>query len=432
MSELAIRVEGLGKRYQIGAHKASYRTLRETLVDLAMAPVRRAKSVLRSDSSAPSVRSIWALKDISFEVNRGDVVGIIGRNGAGKTTLLKILARITPPTQGTIDLYGRVGSLLEVATGFHPELTGRENVYLNGAILGMKRAEIKHRFDEIVAFAEFEEFLDSPVKHYSSGMYMRLAFAVAAHMDPEILLVDEVLAVGDINFRRKCLGRIRDISESGRTVLFVSHDLSSIRQLCSRGFWLEGGEIRLEGAAEELTRQYEMEGYRLGSSHDQSGHFDRQPRPSKPFYIEWVEIRNEEGNLSTNYGYGDILNLSLSLHGKAPQDGFTVEWLLFNERGNRISFGAANPVSNVYFGRGDNHISCRIGPLPLTTGAYRFYFSVRIWGLERWDEWDSDAYFRIVRCDPFDTGHDIPGGPNGDFVIRQEWSVIEPSSQDSP
>ena len=420
MSELAIRVEGLGKRYQIGAREASYRTLRETLVDLAMVPVRRAKSVLRSDSSAPSSRSIWALRDISFEVNRGDVVGIIGRNGAGKTTLLKILARITPPTQGTIDLYGRVGSLLEVATGFHPELTGRENIYLNGAILGMKQAEIKRRFDEIVAFAEFEEFLDTPVKHYSSGMYVRLAFAVAAHMDPEILLVDEVLAVGDINFRRKCLGRMRDIRASGRTVLFVSHDMSSIRQLCPRALWLEDGSIKEQGPAEEITIQYEAESYGKIASTD--GRFERVPTPASNFYIKWVELRDGSGELQTQYRYGETTDLIIALHGKAPQDGFTVEWFLFNERGNRISFGAANPLSDVYFNRGDQLISCRIGPLSLTTGMYRFYFSVRMWGLERWDEWDSGVGFQIISCDPFGTGFNV--GSDTVFVLPQTWHVM--------
>lgn len=423
MSELAIRVEGLGKRYRIGARQASYRTLRETLVDLATAPIRRANSALRGNSSAPSPKTIWALRDISFEVARGDVVGVIGRNGAGKTTLLKILARITTPTQGSIDLYGRVGSLLEVATGFHPELTGRENIYLNGSILGMKQAEIKQRFDEIVAFAEFEKFLDTPVKHYSSGMYVRLAFAVAAHMDPEILLVDEVLAVGDINFRRKCLGRMREISESGRTVLFVSHDMSSIRQLCPQALWLEDGSIKEQGPAEEITLHYEAESYEKIASTD--GRFERVPTPASDFYIEWVELRDGSGELQTQYRYGEEMEILLSLHGDAPQDSFTVEWLLINERGSRISFGAANPLCDMYFSRGDRVISCRLDSLPLTSGTYRFYFSVRVWGLSRWDEWDNSVAFRVTLCDPYLTGFDSPNPVNGDFVIGQRWRVVE-------
>ena len=420
MSELAVRVEGLGKRYRIGARQASYRTLRESLVDIAKAPIRRANWALRGGSSASSSEPIWALRDVSFEVNRGEVVGIIGRNGAGKTTLLKILARITTPTQGSIDLYGRVGSLLEVATGFHPELTGRENIFLNGAILGMKQAEIKQRFDEIVAFAEFEKFLDTPVKHYSSGMYVRLAFAVAAHMDPEILLVDEVLAVGDINFRRKCLGRMRDISEGGRTVLFVSHDMSSIRQLCPQALWLEDGSIKEQGSAEEITLQYEAESYEKIVSTE--GRFERVPTPASDFYIEWVELRDGSGELRTQYRYGETADIIIALHGKAPQDGFTVEWFLYNERGSRISFGAANPLCDVYFNRGDQLISCRIGPLSLTTGGYHFYFSVRMWGLERWDEWDSGVGFQIISSDPFGTGFNV--GSDTVFVLPQTWKVM--------
>ncbi len=209
--------------YRIGGPQARYSTFRETLTDAFAAPFRRAGRLLRGQGSAADLdQTIWALKDVSFEVKRGEVVGIIGRNGAGKSTLLKILSRITEPTEGAADIYGRVGSLLEVGTGFHPELTGRENIYLNGAILGMRRAEIDRKLDEIVAFAEIEKFLDTPVKHYSSGMYVRLAFAVAAHLEPEILLVDEVLAVGDAAFQQKCLGKMGDVAGEGRTVLFVS------------------------------------------------------------------------------------------------------------------------------------------------------------------------------------------------------------------
>ena len=226
MSDLAIRVNGLSKKYYIGGRQERYKTLRDTLTDAVAAPFRRVGKLLRRDFSpftshfSPD-ETIWALKDVSFEVKQGEVVGIIGRNGAGKSTLLKILSRITEPTEGYADIYGRVGSLLEVGTGFHPELTGRENIYLNGAILGMNRVEINKKFDEIVSFAEVEKFIDTPVKHYSSGMYLRLAFAVAAHLEPEILLVDEVLAVGDAEFQKKCMGKMGDVAKEGRTVLFV-------------------------------------------------------------------------------------------------------------------------------------------------------------------------------------------------------------------
>jgi lipopolysaccharide transport system ATP-binding protein len=246
-----IRVENVSKQYAIGARKASYRTLRETLTQAVRAPLGR---VRRSEPSSEGM--IWALKEISFEVRPGEILGIIGRNGAGKSTLLKVLSRITEPTTGRIELYGRLGSLLEVGTGFHPELTGRENVYLNGAILGMKRGEIERKFDEIVAFAEIEKFLDTPVKYYSSGMYMRLAFAVAAYLEPEILVVDEVLAVGDSEFQKKCLGKMGEISREGRTVLLVSHNLPSIINLCQRALLLSSGKLLDEGPPGEVIQNY--------------------------------------------------------------------------------------------------------------------------------------------------------------------------------
>jgi len=223
------------------------------------APVRLARSALRGERQQASQddSQLWALKDVSFEVRRGEVVGIIGRNGAGKSTLLKILSRITRPTEGRVGMRGRVGSLLEVGTGFHPELTGRENIYLNGAMLGMRRAEIVRKFDEIVAFAEVERFIDTPVKHYSSGMYMRLAFAVAAHLEPEILVVDEVLAVGDAQFQKKCLGKLGEVAHEGRTVLFVSHQLNQIRRLCATTIWMEQGQVQQFGATTATLGAYE-------------------------------------------------------------------------------------------------------------------------------------------------------------------------------
>src|SRR5688572_3024387 len=250
MSDTAIRVQGLGKQYHIGqAARAGYDTLRESI--MSWVPMRRARRDRRVDD-----RTIWALKDVNFEVRRGEVVGIIGRNGAGKSTLLKILSRITEPTTGSVDLFGRVGSLLEVGTGFHPELSGRENIFLNGAILGMQRMEITRKFDEIVDFAEVEQFMDMPVKHYSSGMYLRLAFAVAAHLEPEILLVDEVLAVGDAAFQKKCLGKIGEVAGAGRTVLFVSHNMAAITSLCTRVVYLDKGLFSADGSANEIVQLY--------------------------------------------------------------------------------------------------------------------------------------------------------------------------------
>ncbi|MBA4189059.1 MAG: hypothetical protein C0467_13760 [Planctomycetaceae bacterium] len=251
MSDVAIRVEGLGKQYHLGAQKERYHTFADQIKKWTS--VRKLFSRAKRAESRPP---FWALKDVSFEVKRGEVVGIIGRNGAGKSTLLKILSRITEPTEGGADIHGRVGSLLEVGTGFHPELTGRENVYLNGAILGMKRSEIVRKFDEIVAFAEVEKFIDTPVKHYSSGMYMRLAFAVAAHLDPEILVVDEVLAVGDAQFQKKCLGKMGDVAKGGRTVLFVSHSMTALQQLCHRCLLLRGGQVDFLGLTQDCIARY--------------------------------------------------------------------------------------------------------------------------------------------------------------------------------
>ncbi len=257
----AIKVQGLGKKYLLRhqlAGRSKYVALRDVLTDKVASVFQR--------NPQPDGRSeeFWALQDISFEIKQGEAVGIIGRNGAGKSTLLKLLSRITKPTRGRIEIEGRVASLLEVGTGFHPELTGRENIYLNGAILGMHRAEIKRKFDEIVAFAEVEKFLDTPVKRYSSGMYMRLAFAVAAHLEPEILVVDEVLAVGDAAFQKKCLGKMQDVSHSGRTVLFVSHNIAAVLALCSQGIYLKSGRMASIGAIREAVHEYLADGTQKG------------------------------------------------------------------------------------------------------------------------------------------------------------------------
>ena len=266
MSDVAIKVENLGKRYKYGAVASANDTLRSDITDWVKGMFGRRKSPTKTQHSsfkaiherhlAESPEYFWALKDINLEIKQGEVVGIIGRNGAGKSTLLKILSRITPPTIGKITYNGRMASLLEVGTGFHRELTGRENIFLNGSILGMKRSEIAKKFDEIVAFAEVEKFIDTPVKFYSSGMYVRLAFAVAAHLEPEILIVDEVLAVGDASFQKKCLGKMSDVAKQGRTILFVSHNMIAINSLCRRAILLEGGQVIREGAVQSVVAAY--------------------------------------------------------------------------------------------------------------------------------------------------------------------------------
>src|SRR6266568_7712313 len=256
MSDIAIQCEGIGKQYRIG-ERESYKALRDVITDAIKSPFRRLRQAANgSERTGNGKPTIWALQDVSFEVKEGEVLGIIGRNGAGKSTLLKILSRITEPTCGRAEIKGRLGSLLEVGTGFHPELTGRENIFLNGAILGMKKAEIASKFDEIVSFAEVEKFIDTPVKRYSSGMYVRLAFAVAAHMEAEILLVDEVIAVGDAQFQKKCLGKMDDVARNGRTILFVSHNMTAIQRLCQTAVSLDRGTVMQSGPVTQVASAY--------------------------------------------------------------------------------------------------------------------------------------------------------------------------------
>jgi len=297
----AISAQDLGKRYALGGQTGlPYATLREALMHRARSPLRwwrqrRAPLSPPHETDAGRTREFWALRDVSFEIGRGEVVGIIGRNGAGKSTLLKVLSRITEPTRGRVSIRGRVASLLEVGTGFHPELSGRENIFLNGAILGMTRAEIRARFDEIVAFAEVDRFLDTPVKRYSSGMYVRLAFAVAAHLEPDILIIDEVLAVGDAQFQKKCLGKMKSVAAGGgRTVLFVSHNLSTVTALCERGIWLEKGRVRLTGTADETVAAYLREFTPENSLNFDLTHFPRDPRSQGKLRITRLELNGGE------------------------------------------------------------------------------------------------------------------------------------------
>jgi lipopolysaccharide transport system ATP-binding protein len=329
MSETIIKVENLSKQYRIGSREG-YRTFRETLVDAAKAPFQRITGI-KPHSQIRDLQSetIWALKDVSFEVKQGEVVGIIGRNGAGKSTLLKVLSKITEPTEGRVELRGRVGSLLEVGTGFHPELTGHENVYLYGAILGMDRWEVSRKFDEIVAFAELEKFIDTPVKRYSSGMYMRLAFAVAAHLEPEILLVDEVLAVGDAAFQKKCLGKVGDVSKAGRTVLFVSHNMGAITRLCERSFWLDEGEIVLEGLSGEVINSYQSQ--YLTARGEWKG-----PDPEEvasDFAFLSVSVMDEKGQSTTLFGGEEPISIEICYIVRRPLAGCQIGCRIYNSDG---------------------------------------------------------------------------------------------------
>jgi lipopolysaccharide transport system ATP-binding protein len=414
-SSTAIAVADLGKRYTIGA-PIGVSSFRESLIAMMSAPWRRLRH-LNGGSAAPQ---FWALRDVTFDVHVGEVIGIVGPNGAGKSTLLKVLSRITPPTEGWIELRGRVSSLLEVGTGFHPELTGRENIFLNGAILGMYRAEIHRKFDAIVAFAELERFIDTPVKHYSSGMFVRLAFSVAAHLEPEILIVDEVLSVGDLHFRNRCLGRMQDLRNEGRTVLFVSHDLTSVRQLCSRALLLNGGRVVDDGEPDDITRRYER--MHRDTAASDSGVAARV-NPPPEYHLRRVELRDDTGAVTNRFDAGDVMTIHLWASGPAPENSYTVEFKLFNSQDQIISFGAANPVRDTYYQAGDTHFVCRLGPLPLTEGAYTFSFTVRVWNAVRWDYWDRAIGFDIARCDLFGTGHGVSNVHDGDFVIQQEWVV---------
>ena len=415
MSSDAIAIERLGKRYTIGARQVGNTTFRESLTSMVTAPWRRFRHLAGHGEDATQ---FWALQDVSFTVAVGEVIGIVGPNGAGKSTLLKILSRITPPTTGFVDLSGRVSSLLEVGTGFHPELTGRENVFLNGAILGMYRSEIRRKFDAIVAFAELDQFIDTPVKHYSSGMFVRLAFSVAAHLDPEILIVDEVLSVGDMHFRNRCLGRMQDLRGEGRTVLFVSHDLTSVRQLCTRALLLSAGRVVDDGSPADVTRRYEQQHHEQAAV--PSAAVDRA-HPPRGYHLRRVELRNAAGATTSRFDAGEVMEIHLWASGRAPENSYGVEFKLLNDTDEVISFGAANPVQNTYYQAGDEHFVCRLGPLPLTQGAYALSFSIGVWNVERWDTWSKAIGFTIERCDLFHTGHSVANVHDGDFVIEQQW-----------
>jgi lipopolysaccharide transport system ATP-binding protein len=311
--KIAIQVKNLGKQYRLGGPQEKYYTLRDAITSSLQAP-------MKIFHKAPPVEGFWALRDVSFDIEQGEIVGIIGRNGAGKSTLLKILSRITTPTEGIADIYGRVGSLLEVGTGFHPELTGRENIYLSGSILGMKQREIDGKLDEIVKFSEIERFLDTPVKRFSSGMYVRLAFAVAAHLEPEILLVDEVLAVGDAAFQKKCLGKMGEVAKEGRTVLFVSHNMAAIRQLCPRTILIENGKKSFDGSSENVVNKYlHNNNFDFGQSVvDLSNYQPRQGSGVVKFLS--AKIQNSDHLDCSNFSIGEDIRIVFNIK---PNPDFT-------------------------------------------------------------------------------------------------------------
>src|SRR5690349_11796701 len=367
----------LGKRYRLGQHQR-YLALRDRLGGFLRAPVRLLKRESSGFSHQP--REIWALRDVTFGIEPGEIVGLIGRNGAGKTTLLKLLSRVTEPSAGWAEVCGSVGSLLEVGTGFHPELTGRENIYLNGAILGMGRREIGRKFDEIVAFAEVVDFLDTPLKHYSSGMQTRLAFAVAAHFEPQILLVDEVLAVGDLAFQKKCLGKMDEVARAGRTIVFVSHQMNQIRRLCARVMWIDGGRLRLDGSTPEVVSAYEgaMSRGEIGERQD--------PRESetKTRFLKWELGSSAEGpDPHQLNSLGEVtVHFDLRLHDALRRGHHGVA--LFNAD-HELIWGKA--IDGLRLERGLHRISYSFSSLPLRPGPY--FWQVSLWqDHELFDLWD--------------------------------------------
>jgi lipopolysaccharide transport system ATP-binding protein len=418
MSDLAIRVEGLGKQYRISGPQARYKTLRESLTQVVQAPFRRLASVARGHSSLVSDEIVWALKDVSFSVQQGEAVGIIGHNGAGKTTLLKILSRITKPTEGKALIHGRVSSLLEVGTGFHPELTGRENIYLNGAILGMKRAEIERKFDEIVAFAEIEKFIDTPVKHYSSGMGVRLAFAVAAHLEPEILLVDEVLAVGDIAFQKKCLGKMDDVAKSGRTILFVSHNMAAVQSLCSRVVLLSAGRVVADGRPLPIIEQYSSQVQVGDGIFDLASH----PRSGGNGRVRVEQLRVVDSSLrpTPSIPMGSTLGLEIDFRSEIALDRAEFVIAIFNSL-MQLVCRLSSAQSGFYLDSDmrQGTIRCLAPNANLTAG--RYYLNVVVAGRNRREFYDSciqAAAFDVLEADVFGTGW-VPDG--GSCFISTNW-----------
>jgi lipopolysaccharide transport system ATP-binding protein len=368
MSTVAVRLEGLGKRYRIGVARPRYRTLREALVQAVSTPARNLYHLRRmsrvAGADAPDL--IWALRDVSVEVAHGEVLGVVGRNGAGKSTLLKILSRVTEPTTGFGVVNGRVGALLEVGTGFHPELTGRDNVYLNGAILGMDREYIRRRFDDIVAFAGVERFIDTPVKRYSSGMYLRLAFAVAAHLEPEILVVDEVLAVGDAEFQKRCLGKMNDIAGEGRTVIFVSHNLPAVRAMCTRCILLQAGRLTGDGATAGIVDRYLEQGGIEGVA----GRVDFPPSAASPRMVS--ATLHCAGEVSNTLPMGADLAIDVHYESRVPLLVPRVGVVIFGSNGEPLINANNRYQKSPRFAepRGAGVFRVDLGPLYLAPGRY--------------------------------------------------------------
>lgn len=414
----AISVKNLGKRYQIGAAETKFRynMLRDVIMDTVYAPVRIAKALVGKSERRSNQNFVWALDDVSFDLEEGKVLGIVGRNGAGKSTLLKILSRVTEPTKGTVSVRGRVGSLLEVGTGFHPELSGRENIYMNGAILGMKRAEIDSKFDEMVEFSEVSQFIDTPVKRYSSGMYLRLAFAVAAHLEPEILVVDEVLAVGDAEFQRKCLGKMNDVAQQGRTVLFVSHNMSAILRLTQEAIVLKKGKLIKRAPTAEAVDFY------LSSGQAESGQrvweAEDVPAASEPFRPVAIRIKDRSGKVVDTIRSTEPLTVEWEYQIHAPITGLRVGMYLSTMRGEYVftSFDTDDAKQYEQFGtrQPGRYVSrCEIPADFFNEGRYSLGVNASSFGVKRYFMDENALSFNV----------DISGAPGMQWAELRQGPV---------
>lgn len=413
-----IRVENLSKKYQLGARAAPYSTLRESFYKIASSPFK-----FLNGKRARETDSFWALQNVSFTVEPGEVVGIIGRNGAGKSTLLKILARVTEPTIGKIELFGHANSLLEVGTGFHPELTGRENIFVNGAILGLKRVEIRQKFDEIVEFADIEKFLDTAVKHYSSGMYMRLAFSVAAHLNPDILIIDEVLAVGDQQFQKKCLGKVQEVAKAGRTVLFVSHNMAAVENLCKRAVVLEQGKLRFVGSQtraisnylESADKNFELNltnrTDRIGSGEIRVTAIEFKDRAGNPLYDL---MSGQDVDICFRFETVKDFKRSNVLMGFMVRTYLDVPIFLQHNRLTGDNWDSL-PRTGVFV--------CRIRKLPLPPASYRLGLSVMC-DNEYLDGVDDAAELNVIAGDFYGSG-EVPPATHGCCLVDAEWRLID-------
>jgi lipopolysaccharide transport system ATP-binding protein len=427
MSDVVIKVEDLGKKYVLNQARNTqeYKSIRDAISNQMRSITKGLLGNKRTKTSCHE--EFWALKNIYFEVKQGDRVGIIGRNGAGKSTLLKVLSRITDPSSGFIRINGRVASLLEVGTGFHPELTGRENIYLNGAILGMSKLEIQQKFDEIVAFAEVEKFLDTPVKRYSSGMYVRLAFAVAAHLEPEVLIIDEVLAVGDMQFQKKCLGKMQDVSREGRTILFVSHNMSIVESLCNRSILLNSGTVSLNGTAQEGIQQYLEQAYSVSTSslsdrRDRSGTGKVKATSVKLLDSDDMEVSSLQSGKSYNLEVG-YLNQS----GQLLND-VIVSLDFLDEKNNRVMLLRTNFTNeNLNLEAGSGLVRCNVQNIPLASGLYRLSVYFGHTEAETMDYIEDAASVTVDGGDFFGTGS--PGLPSHCKILsKASWYTGATSS----